>query len=191
MKILFIDSSGSFTYNLIEEFEKKDCEVLVYRSDIDIKIIDGFVKKFKPNLIVISGTGALRNSGNSVDVIMNYYEKIPVFGVGLGHLCIIGAFEGRVDKAPVVAYGDSSKIKHDEKTIFKNLENPFYAGRYYSLAAVEVPYSFEVSARSESDVVMGVRHKEFFVEGIQFDPSSILTPSGSRIIENLIKEIKK
>lgn len=191
MKVLFIDSLGSFTYNLVEEFEKKDCEVLVYRSNIDIKTIDSVVKKFKPNLIVISGTGALKDSGNSTDIIRNYYERIPIFGVGLGHQCIIEVFEGRVDRAPEIANGNSSKIKHDEKTIFKNLENPFSAGRYHSLATIEVPYSFEVSARSENDVVMGIRHKEFFVEGIQFNPSSILTPTGSQIIENLIKEIKK
>ena len=192
MRVFFIDNFDSFTYNLVDEFEKRNCEVLVYGNNADIKMIDSAIKKFKPNLIVIcSGTGAPKDAGNSMGVIRNHYEKIPVFGVGLGHLCIIEVFGGNVDKSIEIVSGKPSKISHDGKTIFKKLESPFKAGRYYTLAGVEIPYCLEVSARSESDVVMGVRHKEHFVEGIQFDPSSILTPLGYLIIENLIKEINK
>ena len=95
MNVLFIDNFDSFTYNLIDEFQKRDCEILVYRKNIDLKIIDNAVKKFKPNLIVISsGAGMPKDAGNSMDVIRNYCQKIPVFGVGLGYHCIIQVFFG-------------------------------------------------------------------------------------------------
>ena len=138
MKALFIDNFNAFTYNLVDEFERKGFEVMVYRNDIDIKIIDGTVKKFKPDIIVVSGTGALKDAGNSVEVIRNYYEKIPILGVNLGHHCIIKAFEGSIGKAPESGW-NSQKISHDDKTIFRKIENPFRAGRYNALVAVEVP----------------------------------------------------
>jgi len=191
MKILFIDNFDSFVYNLVDEFEKMNCEVLVYRNDVNIKIIDDVITKFKPDLIVISsGPSTPKEAGNSIQIIKEYSKEIPIFGVGLGHQCIIEAFEGTVGRAPEIFHGKPSKIKHDNLTIFKGVENPFQAGRYHSLTAIEVPYSFEISARSERGIVMAVRHKEFFVEGIQFHPESILTPVGGLIIENLIKEVK-
>jgi anthranilate synthase/aminodeoxychorismate synthase-like glutamine amidotransferase len=192
VKIIFIDNFDSFTYNLVDEFEKRKCEVMVYRNNVDIRIIDNIVKNFKPNLIVMSpGPGTPRDSGNSMQVIENYHNKIPIFGVCLGHQCIIDYFGGRVDRALETIHGKPSSIKHDGKTIFKNLPNPFQVGRYHSLAGLEIPYCLEVSARSESDVVMAVRHKEFFVEGVQFHPESILTPAGGKIIENIINLVEK
>ena len=122
---------------------------------------------------------------------MNHFEKIPIFGVGLGHQCIIEAFGGKVDRSPIILHGKTVKISHDGKIIFKKMDNSFIAGRYNSLSGSDIPYSLEVSARDENDVVMGVRHKENFVEGIQFHPESILTPSGGLLIENLIKEVGK
>ncbi len=191
MKVFFIDNSGSFTYNLIELFEKKDCEVLVYRSDTDIKVIEDEIKKFKPRLIVLCSGPSLKDTGISMQIIENYYKKIPIFGVGLGNGCIIEAFEGKIGKAPEVSFGKQSKISHDGKTIYKKMDNEFNAVAYHPLAAVEVPYCLEVSARSENNIIMGVRHKEHFVEGVQFNPGSILTPEGSVIIENLISEVSK
>jgi len=188
MKILFIDNPG-FTYNLVDEFEKRDCEVLVYGNDTDMKVIDNVIKKFKPKLIVISGYG--KDVGNSVDVIQAYQGQIPIFGVGFGCECIIKAFEGKVNRSPAVNHGKIAKIEHDDKTIFKKLDNPFSAGVYNSLLASDVPYDLEVSARSENDIVMGIRHKESFVEGIQFDPGSLLTAAGGLIIENVLREIGK
>ncbi len=190
MKVFFIDNFG-FTNSLIDEFKKNECEVISYRNNVDMKIIDNVIKKFKPKLIVISGYGNLNEAGNSVDVIMNYSEKIPIFGVGLGLLCIIEAFEGRVNQSPIINHGKITQIEHDGKTIFKKISNPFKAANYSSVSASEVPYSLEVSARNENDLVMGVRHKECFVEGILFNPESLLTASGSLIIENLLKEIGK
>lgn len=192
MKILFIDNFDSFVYNLVDEFEKRNCEVLMYRNDVNMKIIDDAMTKFKPNLIVISaGPSTPKEAGNSIQIIKQYSKEIPIFGVGLGHQCIIEAFEGTVGRATEILHGKPSKIKHDNLTIFKGVENPFKAGRYHSLTVFDVPYSFEISARSEKGIVMAVRHKEFFVEGVQFHPESILTPVGGLIIENLIKEVKK
>lgn len=191
MKVLFIDNFDSFTYNLVEEFQKRKCSVLIYRNDTGIKIIDKAVRKFRPNLIVISpGPSNPKNAGSSIAVIKNYYKKIPIFGVCLGHQCIIEAFGGRVDKAPETIHGKYSMILHDGKTIFKNLESPFHAGRYHSLAGLEIPDSLEVSARTENNIVMAIRHKEHFVEGVQFHPESILTTYGGKIIENIIEKIR-
>ena len=188
MRVLVIDNLDLFTYNLVDELEKKECEVLVYRNDTDMKIIDNVVKAFKPKLIVIS-SGAADEPGISINVVRAYQGQIPIFGVGAGMHFIIGAFEGKVSRSAI--HGNLAKIAHDGKTIFKKLENNFEAGVYNTLSASDVPYSFEVSARNGNDTVMGIRHKEAFVEGIQFDPSSLLTVSGSLIIENLLREIGK
>jgi anthranilate synthase/aminodeoxychorismate synthase-like glutamine amidotransferase len=193
VKVLFIDNFDSFTYNLVDEFQKRDCEVLVYRNNIDIKIIHQAIKKFKPSLIVISpGPGTPKEAGISKEIIQIYHEKIPIFGVCLGHQCIIEVFGGRVDKAVETIHGKPSRINHDNIGIFKNLENPFQAGRYHSLVGYDIPYCLEISARSaERDLVMSVRHKEFTVIGVQFHPESILTPVGGKIIENLIELVGK
>lgn len=192
-RILFIDNFDSFVYNLVDEFEKRNCEVLVYRNNVDMKSIDSITKKFKPSLIVISpGPGTPADAGNSINIIQNYYKNIPIFGVCLGHQCIIEAFNGKVSKAPEIVHGKPSKIEHDNQGIFKNIENPFQAGRYHSLTGIDIPYCLEVSARTtDNNIVMAVKHKEYPVFGVQFHPESILTPVGGIIIENLIKMVSK
>src|SRR3989338_73944 len=154
-----------------------------------MKIIDNVVKAFKPKLVVVS-SGAADEHGISIDVVRAYQGQIPIFGVGLGMHFIMEAFEGKASK-PAASHASLAKISHDGKTIFKKLEDNFEAGVYNTLSASDVPYIFEVSARNENGIVMGIRHKETFVEGIQFDPSSLLTVSGSLIIENLLREIGK
>ena len=193
MKVLFIDNFDSFTYNLVDEFQKRNCEVLVYRNNMDMKIIEQVVKKFKPSLIVISpGPGTPRQAGISKEMIEKYHETIPIFGVCLGHQCIIEVFGGRVDKAFETIHGKPSKITHDNVGIFQCIENPFQAGRYHSLVGYDIPYCLEISARTvERDLIMAIRHKEFPVIGVQFHPESILTPVGGLIIENLIKMLSK
>lgn len=186
-----IDNFDSFTYNLVDEFEKRNCKVFVYRSNISLKNFEKIVEDINPKLIVISpGPSAPKDAGISIDIIKCYAGKIPIFGVCLGHQCIIEAFGGIVDKAPEILHGKPSKITHDRKTIYKNLESPFQAGRYHSLAGFKIPDELIVSAKSNSNIVMGVRHKKFFVEGVQFHPESILTPSGGLIIKNLLGELK-
>ena len=189
MKVLFIDNFDSFTYNLVDEFEKRDCEVMVYRNNTDMKLLDKEIKKFKPKLIVISpGPGLPSEAGNCPQIIKEYHKKIPIFGVCLGHQCIIEVFGGIVNRAPEIIHGKPSKIKHDNQGIFENLENPFQAGRYHSLIGTEIPYCLEVSARTVlKGLPMAVRHKEYSVFGVQFHPESVLTPIGGLMIENIIR----
>lgn len=193
VKVLFIDNFDSFTYNLADEFQKRNCEILVYRNNIDMKIIEQAVKNFKPVLIVISpGPGNPKKAGISKEIIEKYHEKIPIFGVCLGHQAVIEFFGGRIDKAVETIHGKPSKITHDNMGIFKDVENPFQGGRYHSLVGYDIPYCLEISARTaDRGIVMAVRHKEFPVIGVQFHPESILTPIGGQIIENLIKMVEK
>jgi len=191
MEVIMIDNFDSFTHNLVDEFEKRGCKVHVYRNNIGMENFNKLVGKIKPKLIVISpGPSTPKDAGISIDTIKAYAGKIPIFGVCLGHQGIVEAFGGVVDRAPEVLHGKPSKVNHDNETIFKGLENPLQVGRYHSLAGLEIPEELEVSARSESNVIMGVRHKKHFVEGVQFHPESILTPSGGLIIENLLAMIK-
>ena len=191
MNILMIDNFDSFTYNLVDEFEKRNCKVYVYRNNISFENFEKIIKNINTKLIVISpGPSAPKTAGISIKVIRRYAGKIPIFGVCLGHQCIIEAFNGVVDKAPEVFHGKPSKIIHDNKIIYKNVGNPFQVGRYHSLAGLKISDDLVVSAKTDNNVVMGVRHKNFFVEGVQFHPESILTPSGGLIIENLLEEIK-
>ncbi len=182
-----IDNFDSFTYNLVDEFEKRGCHVEVYRNNIGLEDFDNIVLDLKPDLIVISpGPSSPKDAGISIGVIKKYSGKIPIFGVCLGHQCIIEAFGGTVDRANEVIHGKPSKVTHDKKSIFKNIENPFQVGRYHSLVGIKVPKEFIVSAKTNTGVVMAVRHKKFFVEGVQFHPESILTPNGGLLIENLV-----
>jgi len=190
MKILMIDNFDSFTYNLADEFEKRNCRVEVYRNNIGLGNFEKITDELKPGLIVISpGPSSPKDAGISIDVIKKYSGKIPIFGVCLGHQCIIEAFGGIVNRAPEVLHGKPSRITHDGKSIFKNIENPFQVGRYHSLAGIKIPEELVVSAETDTGIVMGVRHKNFFVEGVQFHPESILTPNGGLLIENLIGEL--
>lgn len=189
MKVLFIDNFDSFTYNLVDEFRKRDCEVVIYRNDVDLDVIDKVVEKEKPRLIVISpGPSTPKQAGNCIDVIKSYAGKIPIFGVCLGHQAIIEAFGGKVDRAPEIVHGKPTKIEHDGEGIYKGVENPLQAGRYHSLSGIEIPDCLDVTVKV-NDIVMGVKHKNYFIEGVQFHPESILTPAGGKIIENLIMRV--
>ncbi len=191
MKIIMIDNFDSFTYNLVDEFEKRGCKVSVYRSNIGFEKFKKIFEDENPKLIVISpGPSAPKDAGISIEAIRYYSGKTPIFGVCLGHQCIIEAFGGVVGRAPEVLHAKTSRVIHDSRTIYENIENPLQAGRYHSLCGIKIPKDLAVSAKTESGIVMGVRHKKHFVEGVQFHPESILTPSGGLIIENLLNEIK-
>ena len=191
MNILMIDNFDSFTFNLVDEFEKRNCKVFVYRNSISLESFSKIANKIRPKLIVVSpGPSAPKDAGISVEAIRSYAGRIPVFGVCLGHQAIIEAFGGVVGNAPEVLHGKPSKIIHDNKTIYKNLSNPLQVGRYHSLAGLQIPEDIIVTAKTDSDVVMGVRHKKFPVEGVQFHPESILTPDGGLMIENLLEGLK-
>ncbi|MCK5282695.1 MAG: anthranilate phosphoribosyltransferase [Nanoarchaeota archaeon] len=188
MNILFIDNFDSFTYNLVDEFEKRNCNVLVYRNNTDIEIIDKVIQKFKPRLIVISpGPSTPERAGISVGLIKKYYKAVPIFGVCLGYQCIIEAFNGVVEKCSETIHGKPSLINHNAEGIFKGLENPFQAGRYHSLIGSKIPDELEISAKTaDKNLVMAVKHKQYNLVGVQFHPESILTPAGGKIIENII-----
>lgn len=188
MNVLFIDNFDSFTFNLVDEFAKRDCKVLVYRNNAPLEKIHSVVREFLPRLIVISpGPGSPKEAGICIELIKKYKGILPIFGVCLGHQCIIEAFGGIVAKANETVHGKPSKITHDRKGIFAGLDNPFQAGRYHSLAGKKIPACLQITASSKDEKVMGVRHKKYFIEGVQFHPESILTAAGGKIIENLIK----
>ena len=185
-RILLIDNYDSFTYNLVQAFQAEEAQVVVYRND-KIGVADAL--KEKPSHLVISpGPGNPENAGNSIKLIEGFYEKIPILGVCLGHQCLVQYFGGNIIRAKQLMHGKASKINHDEKTIFRNLPNPFIAGRYHSLSveALSVPDLLEVTATTDNQEIMGIRHRNLPIEGVQFHPESILTPDGSIIIRNFL-----
>ncbi|RLG15882.1 MAG: anthranilate/aminodeoxychorismate synthase component II [Candidatus Nanohalarchaeota archaeon] len=191
MKILLIDNFDSFTYNLVDEFEKRGHDVITYRNDVSIEHIDDVIQKHNAKQIVISpGPGAPGDAGICIDIIKKYCGKIPVFGICLGHQAIVEAFGGKVGVADETLHGKTSLVFHDNKTLYKEIECPFACGRYHSLAALDLPACLEITSKTESGVVMGVRHKKYMVEGVQFHPESILTPVGGKMIENMISIVK-
>jgi len=185
-KVLFIDNFDSFTYNLVDDFCKRDCRAKVYRADTALEELKAVAAEFDPDLLVISpGPGTPDTAGVSLAAIGYFKDKLPIFGVCLGHQVIVQHFGGKIGHAPEPMHGKPSRVTHNEKDIFAGVENPLQAGRYHSLCALEVPDCLEETARFE-DVVMGVRHKELPIFGVQFHPESILTPAGGKIIENVL-----
>lgn len=184
MRILVIDNYDSFTYNLVQLLGKSGHEIIVKRNDV---ISAAGVAALRPAKILLSpGPGRPENSNVTVDILKTFTGKIPLLGVCLGHQAIGYAFGGRIIRAPELMHGKISAIKHDNRTIFRNLPQNFTATRYHSLIIdrSSLPGCLEISAETEDGIIMGIRHREFPVEGIQFHPESILTESGSRIIRN-------
>jgi len=185
-KVLFIDNFDSFTYNLVDDFCKRDCRAKVYRADTTLEELKAVAAEFDPDLLVISpGPGTPDTAGVSLAAIGYFKDKLPILGVCLGHQAIVQHFGGKIGHAPEPMHGKPSRVTHNEKDIFAGVENPLQAGRYHSLCALEVPDCLEETARFE-DVVMAVRHKELPIFGVQFHPESILTPAGGKIIENIL-----
>ena len=186
MKILIIDNYDSFTYNLVQQIGSFVDEIIVKRND---KISIDEINDLNPDKIVISpGPGNPEDSGVSLDVIKILGIQIPVLGVCLGHQGIGYSFGGKIVNAPYLMHGKVSNIHHNGKTIYKNLEQGFSAGRYHSLVIEKesMPDELDITSQTEDGIVMGVRHKNFPIEGIQFHPESILTKVGDQIIKNWI-----
>jgi anthranilate synthase/aminodeoxychorismate synthase-like glutamine amidotransferase len=184
MKILVIDNYDSFTYNLVQLLGKFNCELVVKRND---EISEVEIKALQPDKILVSpGPGRPEDANISVTVFQKFGDKIPILGVCLGHQALGYVYGGKVIKAPVLMHGKTSNISHDNKTIFKNVEQNFRATRYHSLIVEResLPESLEISAETDDGCIMGVRHKKFSVEGIQFHPESFLTNEGNKIIKN-------
>jgi len=184
--ILMIDNYDSFTYNLVQYLGMLGSEVEVHRND---KITLDAIENMKPERIVISpGPGTPQSAGITIPVIERFHSKVPILGVCLGHQGIGAAFGGRVVHAAQLMHGKTSEISHDGKSIFRDLPDPFTATRYHSLAIEResLPSCLEVSAVAEDGEIMGLRHREYPVEGIQFHPESILTKEGMSILQNFL-----
>jgi len=185
-KVLFIDNFDSFTYNLVDDFSKRDCQAKVYRADTELDELKKVAKELEPDLLVISpGPGTPDTAGVSIPAVDYFKDKLPIFGVCLGHQVIVQYFGGKVGHAPEPMHGKPSRVTHNGEGIFAGVENPLQAGRYHSLCALELPDCLEKTAEFEG-VVMGARHKELPIFGVQFHPESILTPAGGKIIENVL-----
>ena len=185
--LLMLDNYDSFTYNLVQYLGELGQDLKVYRND---KITIGEIEALKPERIVISpGPCTPKEAGISIDVIKHFAGKMPVLGVCLGHQSIGEAFGGDVIRAPYLMHGKTSLIHHDGRTIFTGLPNPFEATRYHSLIIRKetLPPVLEISAWTDDGIIMGVRHKKFKVEGVQFHPESILTGAGKDLLRNFLK----
>ncbi|MBI5238537.1 MAG: aminodeoxychorismate/anthranilate synthase component II [Deltaproteobacteria bacterium] len=185
--LLMIDNYDSFTYNLVQYFMELGADVIVHRNDgITVKEIE----RLAPKQIVISpGPCDPAKAGISVEAIKRFAGKVPILGVCLGHQSIGYAFGGAVVKATRLMHGKTSMVHHDGKTIFEDIENPFEANRYHSLIVRkdDLPDCLEISAWTDMDEIMGLRHKTFPIEGVQFHPESILTKAGKDILRNFLR----
>jgi para-aminobenzoate synthetase component 2 len=184
--ILLIDNYDSFTYNLFHYLGELGADVKVYLND---KITLEEIEKLRPEKIVISpGPCTPKEAGISCDVIRRFGAKIPLLGVCLGHQCIGAAFGGEIVRAPSLMHGKLSDVFHDSKTVFQSLKNPFPAMRYHSLVIdpKTCPPELTVSARTSDGVIMGVRHRSYPIEGVQFHPESILTDQGKKLLRNFL-----
>jgi anthranilate synthase/aminodeoxychorismate synthase-like glutamine amidotransferase len=186
-KVLFIDNFDSFTYNLVDDFGKRQCITKVYRADTPLESLKAIAEELDPDLVVISpGPGNPDSAGVSLQAVDYFKDKRPIFGVCLGHQVIVQYFGGKIGHAPEPMHGKPSRVNHNEKGLFAGVENPLQAGRYHSLAAQSLPDCLERTAEFEG-IVMAVQHKELPIFGVQFHPESILTPAGGKIIQNVLQ----
>ena len=185
--ILVIDNYDSFTYNLVQYLGELGAQLEVHRND---QITVDAIAQLAPERIVISpGPKTPTEAGVCLATIQEFSGKIPILGVCLGHQAIGQAFGGKVIRAPEIMHGKTSRISHDNKTIFSGLPNPFPATRYHSLIVERstLPDCLEISATTPDGLIMGLRHKQMNVEGVQFHPESILTESGKKLLANFLK----
>ncbi|PKN04991.1 MAG: anthranilate/aminodeoxychorismate synthase component II [Deltaproteobacteria bacterium HGW-Deltaproteobacteria-9] len=185
--ILMIDNYDSFTFNIVQYLGQMGEDVRVFRND---KITLEEINQLKPQAIFLSpGPRSPREAGITVEVVRNFYTSVPIMGICLGHQSIAFALGGEIIRAQHIMHGKTSLVRHDTKTIFAGLPNPFSAGRYHSLIVKKetLPNCLEISAETEEGEIMGLRHKQYPVEGIQFHPESVLTPQGKRILKNFLK----
>ena len=186
VRMLLIDNYDSFTYNLVQAFAALGADVQVYRNDA-ITVAEAL--QLEPSHLVISpGPGRPEDAGVSLEMIEAFAERVPVFGVCLGHQCLVSYFGGDIVRAERLMHGKTSMVQHDGKTIYDGLSQPFEVGRYHSLCAEHdsLPDVLELTAETERGEIMGVRHKELPLEGVQFHPESVLTPEGDKLMANFL-----
>ena len=189
--LLLIDNYDSFTYNLYQYLAELGAEVVTHRND---KITLDEIEDLAPEGIVISpGPGTPRDAGISNDVIRRFGETVPTLGVCLGHQCVGYVYGAVVDQAGEIRHGKTSMVHHNGAGVLAGLPNPFEAIRYHSLVVYPdtVPDCLEITARTENGLIMGLRHKEHPVEGVQFHPESIMTPDGKQLLQNFLDRVDK
>ena len=185
--IFVLDNYDSFTYNLVQLLGELGAELEVERND---QVTVSEIESRAPEALVLSpGPGRPADAGILIETVRHFAGKVPILGVCLGHQAIGEVFGGRVISAPSLVHGKTTEVSHDGRTIFAGLPRPFLAGRYHSLVVDPgaVPSSLEVSATTADGVVMGLRHKRFPIEGVQFHPESILTTDGPKLLKNFLK----
>jgi anthranilate synthase component 2 len=188
--ILVIDNYDSFTYNLVQSLGKKTQDILVKRNN---ELTSDEIAHLAPRGIVLSpGPGKPENAGITVEVIQRFGSKIPILGVCLGHQAIGYAFGARITHAPSLMHGRTSTVTHAGETILKSVSNPLRVGRYHSLVVSpeQFPEELKISAHTHDGIIMGVTHRKFPIEGIQFHPESVLTQDGEMILNNWLEVYK-
>jgi anthranilate synthase component 2 len=184
MRVLVVDNYDSFTYNLVHLLEELGAEVVVRRND---ELSSDEARALAPDRLVVSpGPGRPAEAGCSLELVRDLGPEIPTLGVCLGHQAIVEAYGGRIGPAHALVHGKASRVRHDGRGVFAGLPAEIQAGRYHSLASARVPDALEVTARTDDGEVMGVRHREHAVEGVQFHPESVLTPDGSALLRNFL-----
>lgn len=187
VSVLLIDNYDSFTYNLVQSFLVLGADVAVHRND-QITVAEGL--SLDPTHLVISpGPGRPEDAGVSLEMIAAFANQTPILGVCLGHQSLVQHFGGRIISAARLMHGKTSLIEHDGKVLFAGLPQPCEVGRYHSLAAQRdnIPESLQITARTEGGEIMGVRHRELPIEGVQFHPESVLTPEGDQLLGNFLQ----
>jgi anthranilate synthase/aminodeoxychorismate synthase-like glutamine amidotransferase len=189
--LLLIDNYDSFTYNLVQAFLVLGAEVRVLRND-EVTVDEALRMGDITHLCISPGPGTPHDAGVSIPMIKAFAGKLPIFGVCLGHQSITEAFGGNVVRAPRLMHGKTSLVKHDNRTLFEGLPQPVEVGRYHSLIAepASVPAELEVSAITAEGEIMGIRHRKYTIEGVQFHPESVLTPQGPQLMGNFLKLTK-
>jgi anthranilate synthase component 2/para-aminobenzoate synthetase component 2 len=187
VRILLIDNYDSFTYNLVQAFAAGGAEVMVYRNDAIT--VDAAMNLAPSHLVISPGPGRPEDAGVSIGMIAAFAERIPVLGVCLGHQCLVSHFGGDIVRAERLMHGKTSRVSHDDRTIYQGMPQPFEAGRYHSLCAERrsLPGVLEVTAETDRGEIMGVRHKSLKLEGVQFHPESVLTPEGETLMANFMR----
>jgi anthranilate synthase/aminodeoxychorismate synthase-like glutamine amidotransferase len=186
-RLLLIDNYDSFTYNLVQAFMVLGADVRVIRND-EISV-EAAKQLDITHLCISPGPGTPRDAGVSMAMIRGFAGRLPIFGVCLGHQAITEAFGGEVVRAPRLMHGKTSFVKHDGRTVFEGLSQPCEVGRYHSLIAApaSIPAELEVSAITAEGEIMGIRHRRFVIEGVQFHPESVLTPQGPQLMGNFLR----
>lgn len=189
--ILMIDNYDSFTFNLVQYLNSLNEEVLVHRND-SLTIED--IRTMNPSMIVISpGPGTPDDAGISIDIVNTFKGEIPILGICLGFQTIGQVFGGKIVKGQRPIHGKVSPVNHNNKGVFKDLNNPLNVTRYHSLVIEKhsIPECLEITAETQDGVVMGLKHKDFLIEGVQFHPEAILSEQGMELLENFLKQAKK